>query len=186
VNGVREPALALASPIQLHNTHMTEKPVFEEILPSYRKLAFSIAANYRKCGIPMEDLQQESLLGLFKACQNYSPSKETKFSTYAVYWIKKQVLEAIRRELGQSFSTSELSEEHASSLSVKDEAETDISPLRLPKDMPELEQNIIRLSFTESLSLKEIAQKLGISVEKTKQHKQKALRRLKSKLPADR
>lgn len=183
MNLVREPALALGSPIQHHNTHMTDKPVFEEILPSYRKLAFSIAANYRKCGVPIEDLQQESLLGLFKACQHYSPGKETKFSTYAVYWIKKQVLEAIRKELGQSYNTSDLTEEHTSSLSANEEADTDISPLHLPQNMPELEQIIIRLSFTESLSLKEIAKKLGISVEKTKQHKQKALRRLKNQLP---
>jgi len=162
---------------------MIEKPVFEEILPAYRNLAYDIAANYRKCGVPLEDLQQESLLGLFKACQHYSPHKETKFSTYAVYWIKKQVLEAIRNELGQSYHTTELSEEHANSLSTKEEPCRDAAPLKLPADMPELEQNIIRLSFSESLSLKEIAQELGISVEKAKQHKQKALRRLKSHLP---
>ena len=51
--------------------------------------------------------------------------------------------------------------------------------LKLPEDMPEREAIVLRLSYEKKLTIKEIAQKLNITNEQTKQLRSKALRRVK-------
>lgn len=177
----------------------------DEVLAKYSALAYSIAKNYRNKGLPWEDLKQESLIGLIKAYEHYDPGKETLFSTYATYWIRKQVIEAVKQEgnhntvqltesmfLNKQFATdfstpasavqsagNELAEftKHP----TKSAANADVcNSLNLPDDMPRLEKNIMILSFVQQKSLKEISQYLNLSVEKIKQHKKKALRRLRA------
>jgi RNA polymerase sigma factor (sigma-70 family) len=152
---------------------------FEAVLGKYQNLAYSIANEYRNRGVPMEDLKQESLLGLYKAYERFEPERETKFSTYAVFWIKKQVLEALKQEGGMNAKTEQLCETQAAGLVATQTSTDEAGDFKLPPDMPVLEQNILRLSYAGDLSLKEIAARLNISVEKAKQHKQKALRRLR-------
>jgi RNA polymerase sigma factor (sigma-70 family) len=161
--------------------NMDEKLSFEELLEQYKKLVYSIAKSYRNSNIPQEDLIQEGLLGLYKAREHYDSQKETKFSTYAVFWIKKQMLEAISRENGISGITDELHEDHENTLIAPEQPEECCEDtLKLPGNMPALEQTILRLSFSKHMCLKEIAKLLNISVERVKQHKQKALRRLRN------
>ena len=45
-----------------------------------------------------EDLIQEGLTGLAKAWQRYSPDKGCKLSTYAEYWIKNYIMEAVNSQ----------------------------------------------------------------------------------------
>lgn len=149
-------------------------------MEQHQKLAYSIARSYLNRGLPLEDLQQESLLGLFKAHENFDPGRETKFSTYAVFWIKKQILEALEQEAGIHYHTGELSEVQSEKLVSPEQPEDNASDLHLPDAMPELEKQILKLTFTHNCSLKEIADRLKLSVEKVKQHKLKALRRLRS------
>lgn len=47
-----------------------------------------------------EDMQQEALLGLWKACLSYDPDK-AKFSTWAGYGVRSQVLQALRKDCRQ-------------------------------------------------------------------------------------
>ena len=49
----------------------------------------------------------------------------------------------------------------------------------IPSDMPSLEAKIIHLSYQEGLTLKEIAKTLNITVERVKQLRNKAIRRIK-------
>lgn len=39
--------------------------------------------------VPLEDLQQEARLGLLRAIQSFDPERPTRFSTYAVHWIRQ-------------------------------------------------------------------------------------------------
>jgi RNA polymerase primary sigma factor len=54
-----------------------------------------IAAEYRSLGVPFEDLLNEGNLGLIEAAKRFDIERETKFITYAVWWIRKTILRAI-------------------------------------------------------------------------------------------
>jgi RNA polymerase primary sigma factor len=59
------------------------------------RLVVAIARCYVGHGMALEDLIAEGNLGLLRAAKDYDPSRNTRFSTYASYWIKQ----AIRRTL---------------------------------------------------------------------------------------
>lgn len=47
------------------------------------------------CLLDINDLKQAGFIGLMKACEKFDVSKGTRFSTYAVYWIKQSILREI-------------------------------------------------------------------------------------------
>tara|TARA_E500000178_G_scaffold350411_1_gene409321 strand:- start:1192 stop:1809 length:618 start_codon:yes stop_codon:yes gene_type:complete len=61
------------------------------MINSNLRLAISIAKKYYKSGCSMEDLIQESNIGLMKAVEKYDWRKGYKFSTYACWWIRQAV-----------------------------------------------------------------------------------------------
>jgi RNA polymerase nonessential primary-like sigma factor len=46
--------------------------------------------------IPLEDLVQEGILGLFRAIDKYDPERGFRFSTYATWWINQSISRAIQ------------------------------------------------------------------------------------------
>ncbi|UJR78773.1 sigma-70 family RNA polymerase sigma factor [Sandaracinus amylolyticus] len=56
-----------------------------------------IAKEYRRWGVPLEDLIQQGNLGLLRAAAKYDPSKECRLVTYAVYWIRAEIREYVIR-----------------------------------------------------------------------------------------
>ena len=66
----------------------------ENIL-EYENLVNKIAHKYSSFS-NFEDLRQQGMIGLLKALDNYKPSNDTKFSSYAYIWIKGEILEYLR------------------------------------------------------------------------------------------
>jgi RNA polymerase primary sigma factor len=64
------------------------------------RLAISIAKKYGGKGCDLEDLIQESSLGLIKAVDRFDWRKGFKFSTYACWWIKQAVRQHLASHSG--------------------------------------------------------------------------------------
>ena len=150
----------------------------EKIATEYLPLVKSIANKYAHLGVPLEDLEQEGMIGLLKAADKFEDDKNAKFSTYATYWIKKKILEAIDKEKKGSLDSIKLIDE---SVETKEDELKISQYLKLPQNMPDIERQILRMLFEEQLTLKEIAQELEISRERVRQLKEKALRRMRTK-----
>ena len=63
----------------------------DQMISANLRLAISIAKKYQYSGCSLEDLIQESSLGLIKAVDRFDWRKGFKFSTYACWWIKQSV-----------------------------------------------------------------------------------------------
>src|SRR5437763_13046806 len=55
------------------------------------RLVVNIARGYAGKGLSLEDLIAEGNLGLLRAVEGFDPSMNTRFSTYASYWIKQSI-----------------------------------------------------------------------------------------------
>jgi RNA polymerase primary sigma factor len=59
------------------------------------RLVVNIARNYVGKGLDLPDLIEEGNLGLLRAVEGFDPGMNTRFSTYAGYWIKQSIKRAL-------------------------------------------------------------------------------------------
>jgi RNA polymerase primary sigma factor len=67
----------------------------ERMIECNLRLVFAIAREHQGRGVPFADLVQEGTIGLVRAVERFDHRREVKFSTYAVWWIRQTMREAI-------------------------------------------------------------------------------------------
>ncbi|GJG35945.1 MULTISPECIES: sigma-70 family RNA polymerase sigma factor [Prevotella] len=229
-----------------------DSSALEELTRANLRFVVSVAKQYQNQGLSLPDLINEGNLGLIKAAQRFDETRGFKFISYAVWWIRQSILQAIaeqsrlvRLPLNQVGSVNKVNraankfeqvyerrpsaEELASDVNLPEEkveramkshsrhvsvdapfADDDGGSLLdvLPNgNIPDTDRPLIQESLREEVSrvlmhlsdreravieayfglgqpeltLEEIAEKYGLTRERVRQIKEKAIRRLRHK-----
>jgi RNA polymerase sigma-32 factor len=57
----------------------------------------AIAHEYRRWGVPLDDLTQQGSIGLLKAARRFDPAQRLSLRTYAGYWIRAEIRDYVVR-----------------------------------------------------------------------------------------
>lgn len=94
----RYPLLTRAEEVELaRRVEAGDGSARQRLIESNLRLVVAIAKPFRGRGIDLLDLIQEGTIGLCRAVQKYDWRRETKFSTYASWWIRHGIVEAVSR-----------------------------------------------------------------------------------------
>src|SRR6202011_4258000 len=67
----------------------------DQMVRANLRLVVNIARSYTGKGLSLPDLIEEGNLGLLRAVEGFDPTMNTRFSTYASYWIKQSIKRAL-------------------------------------------------------------------------------------------
>ena len=90
------PLLSMEEEIELaQKIREGDRKALTDLIRANLRFVVRIAYEYRKQGIPLGDLINEGNLGLIKAAHKFDETKGFKFISYAVWWIRQSIMQAI-------------------------------------------------------------------------------------------
>ncbi|HZH54130.1 MAG TPA: RNA polymerase sigma factor RpoD/SigA [Sphingobacteriaceae bacterium] len=130
-----------------------DQAALERLTKTNLRFVVSVAKQYQNQGLTLGDLINEGNLGLIKAAKRFDETKGFKFISYAVWWIRQSILQAIaeqsrivRLPLNQVGSLSKISKAFSR---LEQEYEREPSPEELADN---LETTVDKVSDTLSNS----------------------------------
>ena len=182
-----------------------------EILESNLRFVFDIARHYTGRGVPISELISDGNMGLLRAIEKFDESKDVKFISYAVWWIRQAMLESIKKKNAINFVEIEPNTDNDVSMDKKlieydeddtyfnndfsnenDEKESEIKigqkniVIKLLNVLDERERDVIEsyygINDKKELTLTDIGKKYNLSSERVRQIKKKGLMKLRTEM----
>jgi len=77
---------------------LSEKQILDierELVEGNLRFVITVAKQYQNQGLPLPDLINEGNFGLLKAIRNFDWSKNLRFISYAVWWVRQSILQSL-------------------------------------------------------------------------------------------
>ena len=95
----REPMISIEEEIELaQRIRQGDRKALDKLTRANLRFVVSVAKQYQNQGLSLLDLINEGNLGLIKAAEKFDETRGFKFISYAVWWIRQSILQALAEQ----------------------------------------------------------------------------------------